>query len=281
MGVNQLETQDQERLKARIDSRDFHAELVGLEIGRIPRFFSSTVESLRNGKDANGKDKLSDLEWLLLNNARYAALYDRTENKLSEAEQKVVQALYILNERLRLNETEIAAMEDRVNTLPDGRKVFRSLNGKAYTADGQELSKAESDAVDWQDDAPSWEEYQAKQKERQKLLENRLEIERYSQDVLDPMRQKIDRREVIEEKELEIFIQDCERLEPPSVKALRKHEIALEPGAVINTNNAKSYFGDTGMNVPNMRRHFDTARMDIPNLSAEPSTPKLSTVPKP
>lgn len=276
-----MTVQESEKLRKLIDDRDFNAELVGLEIGRIPRFFSSTVESLRNGKDANGKDKLSDLEWLLLNNANYAALYHRADSKLSGAEQKVVQALDILNERLRLNETETNAMEDRANTLPDGGKVFRSINGKAYTADGQELSKAESDAVDWQDDAPSWEEYRAKKQERQKLLENKLEIERYGQDVLNPMRQKIDRGEVIQEKELEIFIQDCERLEPPSIKALRKHEMALEPEAVINTNNAKSYFGETGLNAPNIRGHFDVARMDIPDLSLEPTKPTLSTVFKP
>jgi hypothetical protein len=154
-----VDEKNSERLKTLIDSRDFHAELTGLEIGRIPRFFSATVEAMRNGKDANGRDKLSDLEWLMLNNPGYAAVYNRVQDRLVEANQAVDRAMTLVNERIQLAELLLKEMEDRASTLPDGTKVFKSRSGKAYTADGRELSKHEADSVNWRDDSPVWDDY--------------------------------------------------------------------------------------------------------------------------
>jgi hypothetical protein len=274
--VNKLETEDEERLKARIDSRDFHAELVGLEIGRIPRFFSSTVEALRNGKDANDKDKLSELEWLLLNNARYAALYHKVKDKLNEAEQAVARSLDAINQKLLMNAQELEEMDNRASTLPDGTKVYKSRNGKAYTADGRELTQEEADTVTWKSNAPTREERLNKEREKEALLKSKAEMDDFKQDVVNPMRHKKDANEVLSEQEMQDFLKKVEKM--PSLTTIdtsQKDSVLSADSPKLQE--ARSAFGDTGLNAPNMRGHFDLARMDIPDLSAEPTKPVAST----
>jgi hypothetical protein len=280
MGVSNLETEDLERLKARIDSRDFNAELLGLDIGRIPRFFSQTAQYLREGKDANGRDKLSDLEWMLLNNPHYAARYHQAEQALVETDMIVNQTLHTLNEKIRLIDERLQNMEERASSLPDGTKVFKSRSGKAFTIDGRELSKTEAETVEWEDDSPAWEEYKNTKTVRNKAEDSKRDVERYQAEVADPLRDRMRNREFIEEKELDEFIKKAAIEKSKMLSTIEDAKNTNDIGAPT-LNEARSAFGDTGLNAPNIRGHFDTARMDIPDLSEGPSTPKLSTVPKP
>jgi hypothetical protein len=272
---------DSEKLKKLIDDRDFNAELTGLEIGRIPRFFSQTAEALRNGKDANGKDKLSDLEWLLLNNARYAALYHKVEDKLNEAELAIARSLDTINQKLAQNALELAEMDSRSSTLPDGTKVYKSRNGKAYTADGRELSKEEAETVEWRKDAPTLEERRDKARAGEALLRRKAEIDDFKQDVVDPMRQKKDSNQVLSEGEMQDFLKQVEKMPSLTTIDTTQKDSTLDAALPTKLEEARSAFGDTGLNAPNMRGHFDTVRMDIPDLTVEPPTPMASSVPKP
>ncbi|WP_141702046.1 hypothetical protein [Methyloceanibacter stevinii] len=80
----------------RQDFDDLQNELAGRETGRLERFLSPDErERIRDGKSKGERhaDAMTRLQWMLSNNAEYAALYNDTFDKLREAEQAAERAL--------------------------------------------------------------------------------------------------------------------------------------------------------------------------------------------
>ena len=175
--------------------RDLQDELAGRETGRPTRFFAAAAGGGARGeeKDKQKDKQLSALMRLLASDPVYAERYREVDAKLREAEEATVTVLMILTERLEAAQDNLEEMKAGAATMADGTRVYRTSDGeRAYTEDGRLLTRAEMESIEWPEDAPSWEEFQAQERRLQQLETERQKVLRYQEDVLDPARRQMD-----------------------------------------------------------------------------------------
>lgn len=243
---------------------DLNDELAGREnTGRIKRFLSPESRIETREEKRRDAEFHNLLQYLLANDPEYRALYENTQDRLEEIEHAVAEALQEVNEH-------IARMEEEAHTL-NGKKVFFSRDGKrAYTENGEEVSAADMERITRNDDAPTWEDYEAAKKERE-------DITRYQEGVLSPIKERInDKENPVPKDELEGILDGMDKNAPPTVKAKIDQSDALKMSAATMPeipSDTEKY-----LNAPPVKSHFDNARMDIPDLTVIP-TPE--SIPKP
>ena len=132
-----------------------------------------------------------------------------------------------LEENARLLEEQrvrLDAMRDRAHVLPDGRRVFKSIDGeRVFDEHGERVDRGEIEPDEIGDDRPHWEAYQRELEREQALRGERQDILDY-QDQLDEAEDKLDQGGLSDD-ELKALEEELELSMPPSV---RRQAQALE-----------------------------------------------------
>lgn len=137
-------------------------------------------------------DNLTILQTLLMIDPPYAALYQEVRGRLMAAESATAVARALPGQRYFAAVAELWAVQDAASQLSDGRRVYRSADGRVFTEDGHQLGPPEDDAVDWKPGAPIWEHYQMVSAKVDQAREERDEVpERYQRDILQPARDRL------------------------------------------------------------------------------------------
>lgn len=199
---------------------DHNAELSGIKSGRLYTRGIAAPESrsdIRAKKARTAEAQLSALDALLANDPAYQALYTDTFNALRDAETATTNALDKANCTLEQAEADMDEALENANQLPDGTRVFHSeVDGKVYTEEGQEVDSHNAEAIVWRDNAPSYEELQAK---RQSVIDARAQIDAlllYQTDTLGAARDRLEDED-----------------NPPSVEELREIQREIEEKAPL------------------------------------------------
>lgn len=247
------------------DFNDLNDELAGREnTGRVKRFLSPEARAEVQEEKRRETEFHNLLQYLLVNDAEYRALFQKVSDRVNEIEIAVARALREANER-------IAEMEENAHTL-DGKKVFFSRDGKrAYNEDGEEISAADMARITRSDDAPTWEDYDAAKRERD-------DITRYQDDVLNPIKERInDKENPVPKDELEGMLDDLVGSIPKTVHVESVHPDTKAKD--IGDRSEKSASAEKYLNAPDVKTCFTAAAcMDIPDLSPD-ATP--AALPKP
>jgi len=152
-----------DRAKKHEDFADLQDEMAGRITGKNARFLSAKERSRRAGQNADHKENFSKLQ-IMLADAAYRAAYTQTMSDLSGAESAVYDALIEAADQVNQAQSDLDDTMADAQTLPDGTKVFRSADGSAYTADGRKLDDDVAATIDWDENAPTWEDVQTKQR---------------------------------------------------------------------------------------------------------------------
>ncbi len=137
--------------RRRADHDDLQNEMAGRETGRLKRFiFGRAAGGEASSKES--KDLLKTLEWLIANNAVYAAYYQQTLDLLGHAERETENAL-------REAQEAFDGLMARAVRLSDGRAVFLDENGNVVTEDGKTVDPELAESIEWPTNAPTYEEY--------------------------------------------------------------------------------------------------------------------------
>lgn len=220
-----------EDLRKRLELQDHGHEMAGLETGRAARF------GIGAGRAAEAKEKerserafRNALE-RLLQDAEYRRLYEQLGERLGDAEREADATITALEDQLRKVGEQIADMESSAARGPDGRAVFRYVDGRVVYADGSEVPDDIADGIIWPDNGPSAEDYFAA-KQRQADLSKQLdEWNSYRNDTLGGIRDRYDDpgNPYEDAKALEGALRDIEEARPSltSMVAPAQNEVSL------------------------------------------------------
>ncbi|BBK42808.1 hypothetical protein STVA_28280 [Allostella vacuolata] len=114
------------------------------------------------------------------------------------------------------------------HVLPDGRRVFRTRDGKqVFDEHGQEVDAetVHPDTIDPR--RPFWETFKAELDERERLLQERTQLHDY-QDRLDQARERV-RQGNITERDLDDLGADLDQAMPASVRRALDRQAGKEP----------------------------------------------------
>lgn len=209
-----------ERRRAQ-DFDDLHNEMSGVDVGRIPRFLSQEARALlqekRNGKSSR---RMSALDIMMLSDPVYAQAYNDTMDFLGRAERVAEQGLSKLETQLAKAESDLKSTLDSAAALPDGRKVFRDIDGKVWDGDQNPVDQATADKIEWRGSEPTNETYLKQKKQVQDLKESIHEIRVYQTDVLGSAREKLmDRANPKTIDELKSIKERMKELAPTSLQS--------------------------------------------------------------
>jgi hypothetical protein len=112
--------------------------------------------------------------------------------RLDRYDTKTVEALMENSEALDAIRQRIDRMLLRAHVLPDGRRVFKTMDGtKVFDENGTEMGRHAIDAQLIDDAKPRWENFKAAVDEKTELLKERQDLSDY-QSKVDQARAKID-----------------------------------------------------------------------------------------
>ncbi len=170
--------------------------------------------------------------------------------KLDTYDTATIEALQKNEEALEKVRSEIRIMLDKAYVLPDGRKVFKTEDGKrVFDEHGTELK--EFDPTEVEDWRPRWEQLRAKTEEHVALTEERQQLHDY-QELLDKTRSDTN-EEGLTKGELD----DLEkRLEAAMPEAVRKN---------LPKDNTTT-MDDDNTNEPQAASLRPAAKLDMPAL---------------
>jgi hypothetical protein len=274
----------------------------GMALDSLPRWLRDFIEysdeladrdtgrRLRFGVSDNGEGTLSDrgkkkqrrLDELLrlLQNPAYAQLYreatetiQRIDDAAERARSKLARERGVLTERLE-------SLKSRAAELPDGRKIFRSENGRLITEDGADVTAKRDTIKGLSPETATWKEFRDAQTRLAEIQQQQREIDDYMQDVIDPARERLtnpDNPPTM--SELREFQQTVEDAMPSALR----HEIVdaraekNTASPLTNTAAAGKYVGPAGLNAPDLSAQFEAASPREPygsQATKSPATPK-------
>jgi hypothetical protein len=139
------------------DFDDLMLELSGFPRGGIARFLRP--EQIREIRQARGEGSETPFEraW-----RRYLKMTYELARQLFHMNHAIERALAKSAHRVREAREALQAIQARATGDQKGRLVYRTADRtRAFTDDGQELSKEEIENIEWKPDAPTWEQRQA------------------------------------------------------------------------------------------------------------------------
>ncbi len=173
------------------------------------------------GSNAGKAEKVKSdqfAQWFQQQSLEYQQLYNDTWSDLQDAQKENAEELDRVNRELKKIKDSIKEMNENAHKLPDGTAVyFTEDHSAAYTADGLKLEDDEIGKLAWNDKARPWEEFDAKDKERDKKeaeRDGRLETKAK----LDDFEKEMQEGQPTEERLKEIrndFDNDFAELEAP------------------------------------------------------------------
>lgn len=146
--------------------------------------------------DAVEDEYIDMLSYLMAQDPVYAEFYEITYLQLESVNNATYQALKDLDQRIAQSKENIERMEREAVRLDDGTLVFKSeKSGKVYTQDGSMLSDEQAGAILFNGSEPSWETYQQERTNLAFTQNQKLEVERYKADVIDPIQERMNNRD--------------------------------------------------------------------------------------
>ncbi|MFT4924527.1 MAG: hypothetical protein ACI8WB_000605 [Phenylobacterium sp.] len=155
-----------------LERADYTAAISGRDNGRIKRF---GFEGKAIQDKARKEREKQSLAQALKISAAYAKLYNSTMQSLHDATTAVYEAQLLASMALEKTQAALKQTLTEASMTPDGVAVFLSQDGAAYDQDGKKLDDEVLMGVFWQENAPSWETYQARQNDVQAKQE-RLDL---------------------------------------------------------------------------------------------------------
>ena len=138
-------------------------------------------------------------------------------NQLDTYDTKTVEALMDNQKAIEIVRQKIDDMRGEAQVLPDGRRVFKTIDGqKVYDDHGLELSRDVIDPAGIDDRKPRWESYRNANEEHARLTQERQQLHDY-QAKLDDARARIDKGEITQ-KDLDALKADIETNAPSAVR---------------------------------------------------------------
>lgn len=146
----------------KLELDDLNHAIAGVDVGRMRKHIPGTAIDPVTGKKESVADRIArTLRWLLLNDENYARAHRAAVTATNDAMNAAAQALSDINTDLMQTTADIDDILNRAATLPDGRKVFRDVNGKVVDQDGNVIAQALADGIMWRGDEPKYDEYRA------------------------------------------------------------------------------------------------------------------------
>lgn len=224
--------------RRREDERDFNAEMVGIDNGKLARFLTGEERERRRderrgeGSTRSERERLSRLQMLLASNPAYAKAYGQTMDSLRGAEEATDRALLKAQARLDEAKRKLQDTLDRAARLPDGTRVFRDKWGQVWTKYGERLSEADSAGIEWRSGHPG---YEALTEDREAVQDSltRLEaLQGYRVDTLGRVRDRMtDQDNPPSVAEMEKYRQDIHDKMPVAAQAEMSHRAPIAPNA--------------------------------------------------
>ena len=175
------------------DFDDLQNELASRETGRISRFLGENSQNAKASQRRKSQQRieLTSLQLLLQNDPVYAAQYEDVMDLLSRAETATEKALVQTEQDLSLAQDEVSDTLNHANKLPDGTAIFKDKDGTVWTENGQLVSEAKLEEVQWKETVPSHEDY-VKQRQAVEDLQRYIDaLRRYQVDVLGHSRNSL------------------------------------------------------------------------------------------
>lgn len=256
------------------DLFDLQNETAGRETGRTKRFLTSDHPDAPEAKEREKERRFTALMRRLLEPG-YARLYaeaaetiTRADDAAARAARKIAQASTLAGERLE--QLRASAAE-----LPDGRKVFKAVDGRIYAEDGSDVSALRDKIKGLSDRSPSWEEYAEAKRKADDIEQQRREVEAFRQDVIDPAKERLgDADNSPSEEELQGIMDGIEEKMPEAVRS--EHDGALlsaEASALARGSAADEYLGSAPVGALDLRDEFAAASTGA-SQPAPPRGPK-------
>lgn len=168
-------------------------------------------------KDEADRENGDDLLALAATVVSSAQLQHFNES-LSEYDAATVAALQRNDEALAAAEERLALLLEGAFVLPDGRRVFRTEDGRyVFDENGQAIPPEVIEAGDIPDGYTSWEDYDSAADVIRRLVEERRELIEF-QEELDEARERANDGDLTQD-ELDELMDDLERDMPPAVRA--------------------------------------------------------------
>ena len=258
------------------DMIDLNNESAGRETGRIKRFNLPVSDKALNAEKEKDEHRFNAL-MRLLQDPHYARLYRYAVTTFTTAEEAVEKAKGKLEQESELAEKRRRELLDKAAQLPDGAKVFQSLNdGRIYSEHGEDVTHRKDSITGLHPNSPSWEDYRYAMKITEEIERQRHEVETYQREVLDPIKERLgDTENPATPDELEKIITRVNAKMSPAVRTQHKelNDAGLATIAVKNVT-ADELFGSYEPNTPKIQADFKTAH-DEPYGS---SATKLPTI---
>ena len=209
------------------DLVEMQNEIAGRGHSRIRRFLPDDHAS---NPAAQAKKKRQERAYrsalrALLKNESYRALYEETFDKLRSYEAATERALEQAREDVTEAKDALDEMRERASTSPDGTRVFRDKNGDVYSEDGELISGAALESIEWCADAPSYEDFVAQKKATAEAEGRVNDLLIYQTDVLGHARDRLtDEDNPPTKQELEAIQESIEREMPAGLRTERTVE---------------------------------------------------------
>lgn len=205
---------------------DLQNEISGRETGRISRFLTADGRSFRTDEKRQKDKAYRDvLDMLLATDPEYFALYTRLGDELSSGEAEADSIIANLQSAIDALEQQIEVMRAGAPRLPDGRLVFRYIDGRVVDEAGALVSPEIAEGIIWRKGSPSAEQYFDALEKRQSTYDLLEQWVAYRQDYLGYLRNRYDdRAEPMTKDELKEALDDIYSKKPP-------HPSDLEVGA--------------------------------------------------
>lgn len=262
------------------DIIDLNNESAGRETGRIKRFNLPVSDKALIAEKEKDERRFNAL-MRLLQDPHYAHLYHQAVTTVTTAEEAAEKARRKLEQEYEIADKRRRELLDNAAQLPDGTKVFQSINdGRIYSVDGEDVTHLQDSIAELHLNPPSWEDYQHAKKIAEEIEKQRNEVEIYQREVLDPIKDRLgDTNNPPTTDELETIIKNVNDKMSPAVQTQHKELSAAGPSADISVRNttADELFGSYKPNAPKIQADFKTAH-DEPYRSS--ATPLPTIIPK-
>jgi len=142
--------------RQRKNFNDLMMELSGIS-GKTPRFLTrEQIERIREEAGTVSHETLRERAF-----REYLEFCDKIQRQIHAVNRAITRALIKSSQRLEEAREALEDIRRRATVDEKGRKVYRTADGtRAFTDDGQELTPAEMAKVEWNPDAPTWEQRQ-------------------------------------------------------------------------------------------------------------------------
>lgn len=259
------------------DLIDINNEYADRETGRAKRFLASSGE---DGPDSEKKKEERQFTALmrLLQDPEYARLYTQAANMVQDIEDAAARALSKLETEGEAAAQKLDEIKDSAATLPDGRRVYQTDDGRLLTEDGEDVSARRGDVRGSTENTPSWEEYKRAKDALDDIERRKREIDDYMRDVIDPLKRRLaDPNNPPSKEELEEILRKLRESQPADIARAREQREPDEAKKFANTSTpANSAAADElvpakGVDAPDMFAQFRSASSVVSN--ADPFAP--------